>query len=94
MLPHGFRTPERRPEKSRGPCAIGSVDAVGATGRNSGTGSCSGSGKLGTGSTGMMLACTKCTGAGSGLLGAVFVVAVQMGLTTGLGLTRMGAAGV
>ena len=64
--------PERRPEKSRGPCAIDSVDAVGTTGLNSGTGS----------------------GVGSGLLGAVFVFAVQMGLTTGTAFTTATPVGL
>jgi hypothetical protein len=43
MLPQGFRVPERRAEKSRSPCAMGSVDAVGATGLLSGRPSVPGS---------------------------------------------------
>ena len=63
MLPQGFRVPERRAEKSRSPCAMGSVDAVGATGLLSGTGSGSGSGKVGAESTGTVFICTAWVGA-------------------------------
>jgi hypothetical protein len=56
--------PKQRVKRLCGPCAIGSVDAVGTTGLILGTCPGSGLGKIGAGSTGMVSTCMKWMGAG------------------------------